>query len=121
MSASGTMPPPNTTMSSALALAQQLDHPREQRHVRAGEHRQADRVGVLLDGRLDDLLGRLVQPGVDDLDAGVAQRAGDDLGAAVVAVEAGLGDDDADRCGWCSRAGSVTEPIAGASVGPVTG
>ena len=40
--------------------------------------------------------GRLVQPGVDDLHAGVAQRAGDDLGAAVVAVEAGLGDDDAD-------------------------
>ena len=38
------------------ALAQQLHHPGEQRHVGAGQHRQADAVGVLLDRRLDDLL-----------------------------------------------------------------
>ena len=44
------------------ALAQQLEHPGEQRHVRAGEHRQADRVGVLLDRRLDDLLGVWCRP-----------------------------------------------------------
>ncbi|GMA88193.1 hypothetical protein GCM10025868_34430 [Angustibacter aerolatus] len=61
------------------------------------EHRQAHHVGVLGDGRLDDLLRRLVQAGVDDLHAGVAQRPRDDLGTAVVPVEAGLGDDDADR------------------------
>ena len=67
----------------------------EERHVRPGEHREADQVGVLLDRGLDDLLGRLVQAGVDDLVAGVAQRAGHDLGAAVVAVEAGLADHDA--------------------------
>ena len=54
-------------------------------------------------GGLDDLLRRLVQAGVDDLHAGVAQRAGDDLGAAVVPVEAGLGDDDADAAGAGSR------------------
>ena len=65
--------------------------------MRAGQDRQADRVGVLLDRGLDDLLRRLVQAGVDDLDAGVAQRPGDDLRAAVVAVQAGLGDDDAQR------------------------
>ena len=41
--------------------------------------------------------GRLVQSGVDDLHARVAQAAGDDLRPAVVAVEAGLGDDDTDR------------------------
>ena len=70
-----------------------------ERHVGAGEDRQADRVGVLLDDGLDDLLGRLVQPGVDDLHARVAQRPGDDLRAAVVPVEAGLGDDDADLLG----------------------
>ena len=52
----------------------------------------ADRVGVLLDGRLDDLLGRLVQPRVDDLHAGVAKRAGDDLRTAVVPIETGLRD-----------------------------
>ena len=67
--------------------------------MRAGEDREPDGVGVLLQDGLDDLLRRLVQAGVDDLHAGVAQRAGDDLGAAVVAVEAGLGDDDADLAG----------------------
>ena len=103
MSASGMMPPPKTTMSPASALAQQLDDPREQGHVGAGQDRQADRVGVLLDRRLDDLLGRLVQAGVDDLHAGVAQRAGDHLGPAVVAVQARLGDDDAERRLRCSR------------------
>ena len=61
-----------------------------------GEDRQPDGVGVLLDHGLHDLLRRLVQTRVDDLHPGVAQRAGDDLRAAVVTVEAGLGDDDAD-------------------------
>ena len=68
----------------------------EERHVGAGEHREADGVGVLLHDGLDDLLGRLVQAGVDDLHARVAQRAGHDLGAAVVPVEARLGDDHPD-------------------------
>jgi hypothetical protein len=67
--------------------------------VRAGEDRQPDGVGVLLDDGLHDLLGRLVQARVDDLHAGVAQRAGDDLGPAVVSVEAWLGHDDADLAG----------------------
>ena len=96
MSSSGMIPPPNTTTSSMLALAHELGEPGEQRHVGAGEHREADGVGVLLDDGLDDLLGRLVQAGVDDLHAGVAQRARHDLGAAVVPVEAGLGDDHPD-------------------------
>ena len=65
--------------------------------MRPGEHGQARRVGVLLDGGLDDLLGRLVQAGVDDLHAGVTQGPRHDLGAAVVAVESGLGHDDAQR------------------------
>src|SRR5579884_2305561 len=77
-------------------LTQQLEDPRHQRHVRAGEDRQPDRVGVLLDHGLDNLLGRLVKPRVDHLHPRVAKRAGDDLGAAVVPVEAGLGYDDAD-------------------------
>ena len=52
MSASGMIPPPKTTMSSASALPEQLDDPGEQRHVRAGEHGEADGVGVLLQGGL---------------------------------------------------------------------
>src|SRR5436190_17224131 len=42
-------------------LAQQLDHAWHERHVGAGEDRQADRVGVLLDDGLHDLCGGLVQ------------------------------------------------------------
>ena len=114
MSASGMMPPPNTTMSAASRSREQLDDPGEQRHVRAGQHRQPDRVGVLLDGGLDDLLRRLVQAGVDDLHPGVAQRPGDDLGAAVVTVEAGLGDHDADGSRSRSRGRGSTAASADA-------
>ena len=77
-------------------LLQQLHHARTDVHVRAGQDRQADHVGVLLQRGGDDLLGRLAQAGVDDLHAGVAQRARDHLRAAVVPVEPGLGDDDSD-------------------------
>ena len=96
MSSLGIVPPTTTMTSLGALLLQQLDDPRHERHVGAGEDREADRVGVLLERGLDDLLGRLVQARVDDLHAGVAQRAGDDLRPAVVPVEARLGDDDAD-------------------------
>src|SRR3954447_11613275 len=82
-------------VAGVLSL-QQLDDLGEQRHVRAGQHAQPDRVRVLLDGGGHDLLGGLVEPGVDDLDAGVAQRSGDDLGASVMPVQPGLGDDHTD-------------------------
>ena len=42
-------------------LAQQLDHRRNEREVGAGQHRQADRVDVLVDSRGRDPLGRLAQ------------------------------------------------------------
>ena len=63
----------------------------------ARQDRQADDVDVLLEGRGRDHLGRLAEARVDDLEALVAQAAGEDLRAAVVAVEAGLGDQDLDR------------------------
>ncbi len=71
-------------------LLQQLHDARADVHVRAGQDRQADDVGVLLQRRADDLLGRLAEAGVDHLHAGVAQRPRNDLGAAVVPVEPGL-------------------------------
>ena len=132
MSPSGMIPPPKTTMSPASRSAQLLEHGGEERHVGAGEHRQADGVGVLLDRGLDDLLRRLVQAGVDDLDAGVAQRARHDLGAAVVPVEAGLGHDHADRarrtrcagrrrsCSWRSSSGAPSGPRAYAARVPAS-
>ena len=62
----------------------------------SGEDGEADAVDVLLDGGGDDHLGGLTEAGVDDLHSGVAEGSGDDFGAAVVAVEAGLCDQDAD-------------------------
>ena len=67
----------------------------------AGQNRQSDGVGVLLDGRVDNLFGRLVQTRVDHLDAGVAQRPRDHLGATVVTVEPWLGHHDPDRARSC--------------------
>jgi len=75
-----------------VAAAQFLHHAREQREVRPGEERQADRVDVFLQRRLGDLLGRLVQTRVDDLETVVPEGPRDGLGTTVVAVEAGLGD-----------------------------
>ena len=61
MSSAGIVPPTVTTHVVDALLAQQLDDARDERHVGAGEDREPDGVGVLLDHRLDDLLGRLVQ------------------------------------------------------------
>ena len=63
----------------------------------ARQDRQPDDVDVLLERRRRDHLGRLAEARVDDLEALVAEAAGEDLGAAVVAVEAGLGDEHLDR------------------------
>src|SRR5947209_488156 len=75
-------------------VPEELYDPREEGHMRARMTRQADRVGVFLDGRFGDLFGRLVKSGVDDLIAGVSEGPGHDLRAAVVPVQSGLGDDD---------------------------
>ena len=95
MSSSGMMPPAEDQDVVEARSRSSVDDLREQRHVRAREHRQTDGVGVLLQRRLRHLLGRLVQAGVDDLEPGVAQRPCDHLGAPIVSVEPGLGDDDA--------------------------
>ena len=78
----------------ATLLREQLDHLGHEREVRTREQREAHGVGVFLDDCLDDLLRGLVQAGVDDLEALVAQGAGDDLGPSVMAIQAGLGNDD---------------------------
>src|SRR5215211_1351795 len=75
-----------------LVLFEELDNAGHERHVGAGEDGDADGVGVLLDGRLDDLLWGLVEACVDDLHPRVAEGAGDDLGPSVVPVEANLRD-----------------------------
>ena len=79
-----------------LLFAEELRDARDDDVVGAGEDGEADAVDVLLDGGGDDHLGGLAEAGVDDLHASVAEGAGDDFRAAVVAVEAGFGDEDAD-------------------------
>src|SRR5216684_3319207 len=69
---------------------------REDGVVRAGKNREADDLYVFLQRSVDDHFGRLAEAGVNDFHAGVAQGAGNYFGAAVVAVETGLGDEDAD-------------------------
>ena len=96
-----------------FVLAEQRDDAGDDDVVRAGEDAEADAVHVLLNGGVDDHLGGLAEAGVDDLHASVAEGAGDDLGAAVVAVEAGLGDQDADW--WCDRHRGLS--IAGGALG----
>ena len=81
----------------AAGVDHELPHAGEERHVGAGEDREADDVHVLLDGGRRDHLGRLMQTGVHHFHAGVAERGGDDLRAAIMAVEAGLGDQHANR------------------------
>jgi len=75
--------------------------------VSAGEDGEADAVDVLLNGGGDDHLRGLAEAGVDDLHAGVAEGSGDDFGAAVVAVEAGFGDQDTDWRGRRHRVVSI--------------
>src|SRR5437588_20433 len=54
-------------------LPEQVHDAGDERHVGAGEDRQADRVRVLLQHGLGDLLWRLVKTGVDHLHPRVAQ------------------------------------------------
>ncbi len=68
--------------------------------VSAGEDGKADDVYVFLDGGGGDHFRGLAEAGVDDLHAGVAEGAGDDFGAAVVAIEAGLGDQHSNFFSW---------------------
>ena len=106
MSSGGMIPPPVTSTSGRPMDSRRCAHPGEERHVRAGENREAHDIHVFLHRRGGDHLRRLVQAGVDHLHAGVAQRGGHDLGAAVVSVEPGLGDEHTDRArqraGWWS-------------------
>jgi hypothetical protein len=93
-------------------LVQQLAHAGEQGHVRAGQDREADDVHVLLHRRRGDHLRRLMEPGVDHFHAGVPQRGRDDLGAAVVAVEARLGDEHADRSGGGGHGAAIMRRVS---------
>ena len=60
-SSAGIVPPDGDHDVLDALLAQELDDPGHEGHVGAGEDREPDRVGVLLDHGRGDLLGRLVQ------------------------------------------------------------
>ena len=79
----------------AAGFAEQVEHAREQRHVRPAQDREPDDVRIFLDGGVRDHLRRLMEARVDDLHPGVAERGRDDLRSAIVAVEAGFCDQNA--------------------------
>src|SRR5262245_378760 len=87
-------------------LLQDRQDLRDEGHVRPGEDRDHDRVGILLHRGHDDLFRRLVEAGVDNLHPRVSERPRDDLRSPVVAVETRFGDDNAyfsGHSGECSR------------------
>jgi hypothetical protein len=71
-------------------LAREFYDAREQRHMRARQNRQADRIDVFLNSGGYNLLGRLAQASVDDFHPGIAKRSRDDFYPAVVPVQTGL-------------------------------
>src|SRR5437870_5395160 len=79
-----------------LPLLQELHDLGEGGHVRSAQAGEPNRIDVLLDRGLDDILRGLPQARVDDLHPRVAQRPGYDLRPAIVTVQSGLGDEDAD-------------------------
>ena len=90
MSTSGMMPPNHHEHVVQPLGFEQVHQAGRDVVVGAGENRQADDVGVLLQRGRGDLLRRLAQAGVDDLHPRVAQRARDDLGAPVVPIKPGF-------------------------------
>ena len=56
----GTIPADDHEHVLGAVLAEPVEDAGDERHVRARQDRDPDRVGVLLDRRLDDLLRRLV-------------------------------------------------------------
>src|SRR5881396_1301027 len=79
-----------------LPLLQELHDLGEEGHVSPAQAGEADRIDVLLDCGLDDVLRRLPEARIDDLHPRVAQRPGDDLRPAIVTVQSGFGNEDAD-------------------------
>ena len=96
------------------AIAEQRRDPWHEGHVRTGQDGQADDVDIFLERGRGDHLGRLSEARVDDLEALVAQPTREHLGAAVVAVEAGLGDQHLERS--VSHGAIVAHPTTGSAV-----
>src|SRR3954451_15140103 len=76
------------------AVAQRVEHDRDQLAVRAAEDREADDMDALLQRARGDLRRREADALVDDIHADVAGADGDLLGAVGVPVEARLADED---------------------------
>ncbi len=76
------------------ALAQQFQDAREDRHVRAGEHGNANDIHVLLQRGFRDHFGRLAQTGVDHFHSRIAQSCSNNFRATIVAIQSGFGNKD---------------------------
>ena len=64
--------------------------------MRAAENTQTDDIDIFLQGGFGDHLGRLADAGVDHFKASVAQGTRHHFGPTIMAIQAGLGDENAD-------------------------
>ena len=105
------MVPPTTTAMSPASAARSASTVRVVSATCAPDRMlKPDERDVLLQRDRHDVLDALADAGVDDLEPGVAQRAGDDLGAAVMAVEAGLGDEHSESASHQNTTGCSNSP-----------
>ena len=74
----------------------QIHDSRAERHMRSREYGESDYIRVFLQRSIDDLFWRLPEAGIDHLESSIAESARNDFGAAIVAVQTGLSNDDAD-------------------------
>src|SRR5262249_2480199 len=77
-------------------LLHEFHDARAECHMRARENRDSDDVCILLERRIDDLFWSLTESRIDDFETRVTESTRDDFCAAVVPVQAGFGDNDAD-------------------------
>jgi len=78
-----------------LVLLEQVHDARDDGIVCPGKDRQTDDLHIFLQRGAHNHFGRLPEARVNDFHAGVAQGSGNHFGAAIVAVEAGFGNQNA--------------------------
>lgn len=67
-------------------------------------NREADGIDIFLERGVNNFFSRIVNAKIDDLDAGISERPGNYFHAPVMAVQSGLGDENAE---FLARIGSL--------------
>ena len=83
------------------------------RHGRRHQGGEADDIGILLDGCLDNGVGLDILAEIDDLEAGVGEQSAGDILAEVVDVALDGRDDEGALIGLCARGDEFLELVEG--------